>query len=386
MATLLRVLFVDDSEDDVALVLRELTRGGYDPQFLRVETSDTMAAALGARTWDAVICDYSMPHFSGPAALKLFQQSGLDLPFILVSGHIGEDAGALVMTAGAHDFIEKGRPIRLLPALDRELREARDRAERRKAADALEKYLSPKVYDLIQRTDLHMGGDSREITVLKTDIRDFTSLAEGMEPEELIDFLNRYFTRMVAVIHRYEGEVDKFMGDAVLAKFGATVWYPDHAQRGVLAMLDMIEACNALGEELREEGVEPIRMGIGCNTGTAVVGNLGSPERMEYTVISSTVNAAQRIEELCKEFGWDLLISEATYEQARDVIEVGEPIRTRLRGQSKDTLVYPILGRQDAVPLDRIAAYRALRRLGWLSPAARGARPPLISQSARLEL
>jgi class 3 adenylate cyclase len=90
---------------------------------------------------------------------------------------------------------------------------------------------------------------------------------------------------------------------------------------------------------------------------------------MEYTVISATVNTAQRIEELCKELGWDLLIGVATYEEAKDVIEVGEPVRTRLRGQSRDRLVYPLLGLRGAVPPTRLDAYRALRAIGWLSPA-----------------
>src|SRR5205807_3024764 len=186
----------------VALVLLALNRGGYEPDYIRVETAEAMATALTAESWDIVICDYSMPQFSGPAALELLQESGLDLPFILISGNVDDEMGARVMTAGAHDFLEKGRANRLLPVIERELRDARERAERRKAADALEKYMSPKFYDLIQRGgDLRLGGDSHEITVLKTDIRDFTARAEGMEPEELIAFLNRYFTGMVEVIH-----------------------------------------------------------------------------------------------------------------------------------------------------------------------------------------
>lgn len=371
MATPVRVLIVDDSEDDTLLLVRELRRGGYDPTFLRVDSESSMAAALARDTWDLIICDYAMPGFSGPAALDLLQKTGLDLPFILVSGYVGEETGVPIMTAGAHDFIRKNRPTRLVPVIERELREARQRAERRRAAEALEKYLSPKAYELIRDGELsQVGGYSREITVFKTDIRDFTALAETMEPEELLHFLNRYFTHMVAVVHKHGGEVDKYMGDAVLAKFGATEWYPDHARRAVLAMTEMIEECAAFGEELQQEGRQTVIMGIGCNTGPAIVGNLGSPERMEYTVISSTVNAAQRIEELCKELGWDLLISGATYEQASDAIEVGDPIRTRLRGQSHDVLVYPVLGRAGEVPEKRLAAYRALRALGWLSPAA----------------
>ncbi len=232
--------------------------------------------------------------------------------------------------------------------------------ERERSRDAIQRYMSPKVYDLIQRGELKMGGVSREITVFKTDIRDFTSLSEKMQPEALVDFLNRYFENIVAPISKYDGEVDKYMGDAVLAKFGATEWYPDHARRAVLAMIEMIEACERMNYELRREGQPPVRMGIGVNTGEAVVGNIGAAARMEYTIISDAVNTAQRIEELCKEFGWDLLMSDRTYEQARDAVEVGEPWSIRLRGHTRDTLVYPILGRKGAVSPDRRRAYDAL--------------------------
>jgi adenylate cyclase len=233
--------------------------------------------------------------------------------------------------------------------------------ERERSRVAIERYMSPKVYKLIQTGELKMGGQEREITVFKTDIRSFTTLSETMDPDDLIEFLNRYFTRMVSCVHKYDGEVDKYMGDAILAKFGATEWYPDHARRAVLAMVEMIEACDELGRELRAEQMNPIRMGIGCNTGSALVGNLGSPDRMEYTIISDAVNSSQRIEELCKEFGWDLLISETTYEQAKDHIEVGEPWSVELRGQTRETYIYPILGQKDQVPTGRLKAYEALR-------------------------
>lgn len=236
--------------------------------------------------------------------------------------------------------------------------------ERERSRVAIEKYMSPKVYKLIQSGELAMGGASREITVFDTDIRSFTSISETMTPNDLIAFLNRYFTKMVAAVHKYDGEVDKYVGDAILAKFGATEWYPDHARRAVLAMIEMIEACHALTEELRAEGNWPIFMGIGCNTGNAVVGNLGSPERMEYTIISDAVNTAARGQELTKEFGWDMLISETTHEQAKDYIEVGEPWAIELRGQTRDTYLYPVLGRKGDVPRWRQEAYEELRRSG----------------------
>ncbi len=131
----LRVLIVEDSEDDARLLLRELRRGGFEPACERVEDADAMSAALGKGTWDAILCDYSLPKFSAPAALRLMKIAGLDLPFILVSGVIGEEKAVEVMKAGAHDFILKDKLARLVPAIERDLAEARVRRERKRAEE-----------------------------------------------------------------------------------------------------------------------------------------------------------------------------------------------------------------------------------------------------------
>ena len=133
MSTPLRLLVVEDSEDDAELRLRELRRGGYDPDFQRVDTAADMHAALDRQTWDLVLTDHDMPNFSALGALTIMQNRGLDLPFIIVSGTIGEDAAIAAMKAGAHDFVMKGNPARLIPAVERELREAEVRRARRDA-------------------------------------------------------------------------------------------------------------------------------------------------------------------------------------------------------------------------------------------------------------
>ncbi|HUK57187.1 MAG TPA: PAS domain-containing protein [Nitrospiria bacterium] len=137
MSKSLRVLIIEDSEDDAALLAQELRHGGYDPVYRRVDTGPALTAALAEQTWDIVISDYSLPKFSGPAALKRLQESGLDLPFILVSGVIGEDVAVEAMKAGAHDCIMKYNLKRLIPAVERELREAGERRNRKKAEEEL---------------------------------------------------------------------------------------------------------------------------------------------------------------------------------------------------------------------------------------------------------
>jgi light-regulated signal transduction histidine kinase (bacteriophytochrome) len=133
----LHILIVEDSEDDTLLLLRELKRGGYDLVSERIETPESMKAALEKGRWDLIISDYVLPRFSGLAALNILKESGRDLPFIIVSGNIGEDIAVGAMKAGAHDYIIKGNLTRLVPAVERELREADVRREKRQAEEAL---------------------------------------------------------------------------------------------------------------------------------------------------------------------------------------------------------------------------------------------------------
>lgn len=129
----LRVLIVEDSEDDTHLLLRELRRSGFAVEFERVETAEAMQSALTQKTWDLIMSDYTLPKFDAPRALEVLKASGLDLPFIIISGTIGEDTAVAALKAGAHDFLVKGKFARLGPAIERELREAESRRQRRRA-------------------------------------------------------------------------------------------------------------------------------------------------------------------------------------------------------------------------------------------------------------
>src|SRR5258708_14310432 len=136
MTKSLAILLVEDSEGDALLISRRIQRAGYELTFKRVDTADTMLAALGERSWDVILSDYVMPNFSAPAALKVLKNSGLDLPFIVVSGAIGEDTAVAIMRAGAHDYLMKDNLARLVPAIEREIHEAGNRRNHRAAAAA----------------------------------------------------------------------------------------------------------------------------------------------------------------------------------------------------------------------------------------------------------
>jgi len=145
MATPLRILIIEDSEADTELLLRELRRGGYAPEYERVETPEGLDAALDRQSWNLIVSDYAMPRFNGLQALKLTQEKGVDIPFIIVSGSIGEDVAVAAMKAGAHDYLMKGNTARLLPAIARELREVHIRQERHQAEETIQRlaYIDP---------------------------------------------------------------------------------------------------------------------------------------------------------------------------------------------------------------------------------------------------
>lgn len=201
MNTLLRVLIVEDSEDDALLLMRELKRGGYDPAFERVDTLEAMNATLDKQTWDIVICDHTMPHFNSLAALRLLQERGIDLPFIIVSGTIGEDIAVEAMKAGAHDYLIKSNLVRLVPAVERELKEAGVRRECKRAEEELKQTLEKLQKTLVSTVqamsqtveirDPYTAGHQRKVAALAHTIATEIGL-----PKEQINWLY-----MTAIIH-----------------------------------------------------------------------------------------------------------------------------------------------------------------------------------------
>ncbi len=185
----------------------------------------------------------------------------------------------------------------------------------------LQRYFSPGVGEILEEGDseaLSLGKEC-ELTIIFIDIRGFTSLSERLSSQEVVELLNTFHGRMVEVMFRHGGTLDKYLGDGLIAYFNAPVGQPDHASRAVRCALGMTQELVALNEQLSTEGREEIRMGVGIHTGKAVVGDIGAPHRREFTAIGSAVNVTSRLEGMTKEVGRPIVASEATVKLVNEV-------------------------------------------------------------------
>ena len=216
--------------------------------------------------------------------------------------------------------------------------------ERDKLRVTMGKYMTQSVMDHVMGGKVELGGELLTVTLLFSDIRSFTSISETMSAQELVKLLNEYFTEMVTVVMEEGGVVDKYIGDAIMAVFGAPVPKADDALRAVRAAVRMRHALAALNEKLVARGVAPIKTGIGLHTGEVVAGNIGSEARMEYTVIGDAVNLASRLETSTKELGTDVLISDDTNALLGDEFETRAVREITVKGRVKPVMVYEVVG------------------------------------------
>ena len=215
----------------------------------------------------------------------------------------------------------------------------------------LSRYFSPQVIREILSDPRHMEtgkGARKELTVLFSDIRGFTTLSEKMEPQKLTAHLSEYFSEMVSVIFKHKGSLDKYVGDAVMAFWGAPLDDPHHARNAVLAALEMLERLEALNARWRVEGKPEFKIGIGINTGEMVIGNVGAPQQVNYTVIGDNVNLAARLEGVNKEFGTQILLSESSCKAVGDMIETRYVSEVKVKGRSGAVKIYEPMGIKDA--------------------------------------
>lgn len=201
------------------------------------------------------------------------------------------------------------------------------------------------VEELLNNPDaITLGGSRKEITVFFSDVRGFTTISERLTPEELVHLLNEYLSEMTELIIDYRGTIDKYMGDAIMAFWGAPTPNDDHAYYACVAALAQAEKLKELQQRWKERNIPVLNIGIGINTGPAVVGNMGSSRRMDYTLMGDTVNLGSRLEGITKTYGVQICISEFTYERVKDRIYARELDLVRVKGKLEPVRIYELMG------------------------------------------
>jgi len=219
--------------------------------------------------------------------------------------------------------------------------------EREKYRENFARYVSPQLVERVMQDpdSVILHGERRDVTILFSDIRGFTTISEQAAPEHLVMMLNEYFERMTNVVFRYNGYLNKFMGDAVMAVFGAPLPVADHPWRAVACAAEMFNELHDLNRVRKRRGDPPIKIGIGIATGDVIVGNIGSMKKLEYTAIGDVVNLAQRIEDFSKTVeGVPLLISAATYSALMDRVEIEALQPVLIKGKTVPVQIYQVTG------------------------------------------
>jgi adenylate cyclase len=210
---------------------------------------------------------------------------------------------------------------------------------------AFSKYVSKDVVEEILRNEssLELRGQKLHMSVYFSDIRGFTSFSEKMDPVELSDLLNKYFTPMSAIITRHQGTIDKYIGDAIMAMFGAPINYQDHAFKACHAAIDCVVALEKINQDFSAKNWPKIDIGIGINSGFMNAGNIGSETIQNYTVIGDSVNLGSRLESLTKEYGVKIIISEFTFEIVKESFICRELDKVNVKGKKEPVRIYELI-------------------------------------------
>jgi class 3 adenylate cyclase/CheY-like chemotaxis protein len=350
------LLVVDDNELNRDMLSRRLRSRGY--TVFTAEDGQQALDLITARRFDLILLDIMMPVLSGIDVLKILRQtySVAELPVIMATA---KDQGEDIVEAlrlGANDYVTKPLdfPV-VLARTETQLTLKRAMEEIRRLANQLEKrnrfikqtfgrYLSEEVVDQLLETPegTRLGGEKREVTLLMADLRGFTALADRFSPEQIVGMLNNYLGTMADLIVGYQGTIDEFIGDAILAIFGAPVTREDDAERACACAVAMQLAMEGVNEHNRKNGLPEVQMGIAVNTGPVIVGNIGSQTRAKYGVVGTHVNLSGRIEGFT--VGGQILVSHYTVEKAGPSLRLGRRLTFEAKGFKEPIAVYDLLG------------------------------------------
>jgi adenylate cyclase len=361
-----RLLVVDDDQASADLLARWLRKQGVEV----VVASNGKAALeiLGSQTFNGVLLDFVMPEIDGLALLRRLRRhhSMTELPVIMVTGKDSSLDVVAAMQMGANDYVTKPvdfevvmarlathlrlqqAQIELQKRMDEIRRLAKDLETRNEfIRQAFGRYVTDEVvFQLLETPQgLQLGGETRVVTVLMSDLRGFTMLAERYSPEKMVATLNEYLGAMTEIISQYHGTISEFIGDAIMAIFGAPNRMEDHPAKALACALSMQLAMDQVNRKLQGLDLPALEMGIGINTGAVIAGNIGSVKRAKYGVVGSPVNLTGRIQSAC--VGGEILAAEATIEGLRSRLILRDAITLNPKGVSSPTTLHSVAGFKD---------------------------------------
>lgn len=348
MAARNTILVVDDEPDVSDLIRLRFRRHAEADRFRFVTAQDgleALAVLEREEAVDVVLTDIRMPRMDGLELLLRLEGLDRSLRAIVLTAYGDMENLRTAMNRGAFDFLTK--PFDL-EDLEITIEKALKAVERQKRADHVHelfgRYLSREV--LVSLLDdpkpLRFGGERRRVTLLMSDLRSFSHLAERLPPEAVVEILNIYLGRMTEVISKYDGTIDEFIGDAIFVIFGAPIRREDDPQRAAACAVDMQLSMFDVNSQLQGAGFRALEMGIALNTGEVVVGNIGSPKRAKYGAVGSPVNLVSRIESCT--VGGQILISGSTLEEIRDSVMTGRTYEMSAKGFAAPVQIHELVG------------------------------------------
>ena len=243
--------------------------------------------------------------------------------------------------------------------------------KKKEIKEAFTHYVAPTLVNDILKdpTKLVLGGEERRLTVLFSDIRGFTTISESLQPQVLVKLMNDYLTPMTDIVLKHDGTIDKYMGDAIMAFWGAPIWQEDHPVRACKAALEMLEKLAVLQKEWEARGIPRLDIGVGLSTGNLTVGNMGSKTRFDYTVMGDSVNLGSRLEGMNKEYGTRIIVPKYTYEDVKNEFILRRLDVIKVKGKKIPIRIYELMAHKDAG--DRLREAAGLFEAGLVAYMAR---------------
>jgi class 3 adenylate cyclase len=353
------ILAVDDQQENRELAARYLSRNGH--MVITAASGEEALRTLAQTDVDVVLLDLVMPGMDGREVLRKIKEhpDWRATPVIVISGR--QDMTGIIdcIESGADDYLFKPfNPVllgaRIKAGIERKRWHDREQ-DYRQQLERKEKFIRATfgryltddiVTEILERPEgLELGGDLREVTIMMSDIRGFTTISEHLAPADVVRMLNRYLGRMTDIIMAHQGTIDEFIGDAILAVFGAPQRGDDDADRAVSCALEMQQAMEEINRANLAEGLPQISTGIALNTGAVIAGNIGSERRSKYGFVGHPMNVTARIEDVTA--GNELLISDSTLRKLAGNYRIGSCREIKVKGIDQAVVIHQVLGKAD---------------------------------------